>query len=43
MIFIKPFIYLIDLLNYFAHLEGQRFCTNYQRYKQPKWIEDILK
>lgn len=42
-ILIKPFVYLIDVFNYFAHLEGQRCCEEYEQYEQPKWIERILK
>lgn len=29
---LNPFIWLANYFNYSAHLEGQRYCKEYQRY-----------
>jgi hypothetical protein len=33
---------ILDILNYFAHLEGQRFCETYTSYETPKYLKKFL-
>jgi hypothetical protein len=39
----KIFWYIIDIFNYMAHLEGQRYHVGkYEPYKSPKWLKENI-